>query len=312
MTVDTSARKSLGIALMLGFVSIAPVIDVFSKLAAQTLPVGQVTAARYVVQAAVLLLVLILFRLSWDFRPSQVPALLLAGFLSLGSTYCFVLAIRTMEIADALAIVFIEPFLLLLIGHFFFSHPIGWRRFLASVVGFIGVLVIIRPNYEEVGAVALLPLATAVFFALYMLEMRRLSQSINPVALQFQVALAGAVIAVPFLIVMHKTELWPGMSLAWPEGIAWLWILAIGASSSVSHLLLTHALKNATATVLAPLHYLEQVSATLFGLAVFGDFPEPIEFLGIAMVIGAGLYAIHRERLATAQEPPAATPTAAG
>ena len=303
MSTPTPDRTLFGISLMLSFCALAPLIDVFSKLAAEELPVGQVTAARYVVQAAVLFVVLGLLRISFDWQMRHLAALFGAAALSLGSTYFFVAALTKMSIADTLAIVFVEPFILLLIGHFAFGHTIGWRRLSASVVGFIGVLLIIRPTFEEVGAIAFLPLGTALCFALYMVEMRRLSQTINPVALQFQVALAATILSLPLLIVLKDTG-WLTMGLEWPEGIYWVWILAIGASSSVTHLLLTNALKNATATVLAPLHYLELVSATIFGYLVFGDFPDGMKLAGIAVVIGAGLYVIHRERLAKAPAQP--------
>lgn len=309
MTPHAPDRTLFGIALMLAFCAVAPVIDVFSILASEQLPVGQVSAARYVVQAAVLVVVLFLFRVPFGWNPSRLPALFLAAALSLGSTFTFVAAIKVVPLAEALAIVFVEPFILLLIGRFIFRHEIGWRRLGAAVVGFAGVLMIIQPTFEEVGAVALLPLGTALCFALYMLEMRRMSQSLHPVALQLQLALAASIISVPILLIFQDTGI-PDLGLAWPQGIGWVWVLAIGASSSVSHLLLTNALKNATATVLAPLHYLELVSATAFGFFVFGDFPNGLKLIGIAVVIASGLYVIHRERLAKAPAlPPTSLPT---
>jgi len=301
-------RTLFGIALMLGFCAVAPLIDVFSKLAAVTLPVGQVTAARYVVQVLVLGLALLILRRGTELRRSDLRALFGAAILSLGATYTFIAAIDKMPLADALAIAFVEPFILLLIGRFVLGHEIGWRRLSAAVVGFIGVLIIIRPTFDEVGLPAFLPLGTALFFALYMLEMRRLSQRTSPVALQFQVAFAASILAVPVLVVLDERG-WPEMGLDWPVGNAWIWVSAIGASSSVSHLLLTNALKNATSTVLAPLHYLEIVSATAFGYFVFSDFPDGLKLLGILIVIASGLYVIYRERLAKAPVPPPATLT---
>jgi drug/metabolite transporter (DMT)-like permease len=307
--VNTTApdRTLFGIALMLGFCAVAPVIDVFSILASRQLPVGQVSTARYVVQSVVLLVVLFAFRIPFGWDRKRLPALFLAAALSLGSTFTFVAAIKVVPLAEALAIVFVEPFILLLIGRFIFRHEIGWRRLGAAIVGFIGVLMIIQPTFKEVGAVALLPLGTALCFALYMLEMRRMSQSLHPVALQLQLALAASLIAVPILVLFQDAGI-PDLELAWPAGIGWVWVLSIGASSSVSHLLLTNALKNATATVLAPLHYLELVSATAFGYFVFSHFPNGLKLIGIAVVIASGLYVIHRERLAKAQVQQPANP----
>src|SRR3569832_1452833 len=103
-----------------------------------------------------------------------------------------------MPIADALAICFVEPFLLLLIGHLFLNETVGWRRLVAATVGFIGTLVIVRPSFAVFGPVALLPLGTALFFALYMLATRR-AKALHPGVLQANTAVAAALIGVPVL-----------------------------------------------------------------------------------------------------------------
>ena len=308
MSDSQNDRTLLGIGLMLGFCAVAPLIDVFAKLAAETLPVGQVTSARYVSQSVTLAVILLILRSGFEFNRRNIAPLFGSALLSLAATYTFIAAIDRMPIADALAIAFVEPFILLVIGHFFLGHVIGLRRTAAAIVGFAGVLLIIQPKFKELGLVAILPLGTALFFALYMLEMQRLSQRMGPIALQFQVALAGTIISVPALVIGNGAG-WEGFALAMPEGWAWLWVLVIGVASSGSHLLLTFALRAANSTVLAPLHYLEIVSATIFGYLVFSDFPNRLTLIGIAIVVASGLYVIHRERLAKALLPPPASPT---
>jgi drug/metabolite transporter (DMT)-like permease len=289
-------RTPLGAALMLGFCATGPLIDMFSKLAAASVPVGQITAGRYVFQA--LLLLPVVLALGLDLRMSRRAVLLtfLRAALSIAATFCFVAAVRVMPIADALAIAFVEPFLLLLIGHFVLHERVGGRRLAAALVGFMGTLMVVRPSFAVFGPVALLPLGTAVFFALYMLSTRSGSKGTHPVVLQAATALAGTAISVPLLAAFQGSGV-SDLDPVWPSARGLLWMFGMGASAAGAHMLLTYALRFASATVLAPLHYLELVTATVIGLLVFGDFPDATTWAGIAVIAAAGLYIVHRERV---------------
>ena len=87
------------------------------------------------------------------------------------------------------------------------------------------------------------------------------------------------------------------LELVWPNGINWLWLLGVGFFATLSHMMMTYALSLAPSSTLAPLQYLELPVATLLGYLVFNDFPNSISLAGIAVIIGAGLYMIHRERV---------------
>jgi drug/metabolite transporter (DMT)-like permease len=87
----------------------------------------------------------------------------------------------------------------------------------------------------------------------------------------------------------------------WPKGVVWLWLLGVGFFASLSHMMMTYALSLAPSATLAPLQYLELPVATLLGYLVFGDFPNALTLAGIAIIIGAGLYMIHRERVTARQ-----------
>lgn len=293
---DPTDSVPLGAALMIGFCACAPLIDVFGKLAAAELPVFQITAGRYVVQAALLLPLALALRLPLRMNARGWALTLLRAALSLGSTFCFIAAVRVMPLADALAIAFVEPFLLLLIGHFILRERVGWRRLAAAAVGFVGTLMVVRPSFASFGPVALLPLGTAVFFGLYMISTRFGSKGLHPVSLQAHTALAAVALALPILWgfsgsgVADLDPLWPSIRAVWL-------LIGMGAAATVAHQFLTYALRFASSTVLAPLHYLELVSAALFGLLVFGDFPGAAAWAGIAVISGSGLYIVHRERV---------------
>jgi drug/metabolite transporter (DMT)-like permease len=289
-----------GVALMVGFCVTAPMLDVAAKLASSSIPVGQITAARFVVQCALMAPIVWIIGASLRVARDQWLALSFRAVLLVGSTFCFIAAIRVMPLADALAIVFVAPFIVLLVGKFYLGEDVGPRRVGAALVGFVGVMFVIQPSFTAFGAVALFPLGTAIGFAFYVLVTRPLSRRVHPVALQFHTGLIASLLCLPVIALAQGT----GSDLldpVWPEGLAWLWLVWVGVFATVSHMMMTYALSMAPSATLAPLQYLELPVAALLGYMVFGDFPNALTLVGIAIIIGAGLYMIHRERV-TARE----------
>jgi drug/metabolite transporter (DMT)-like permease len=293
-------RILAGVALMLGFCLTAPMLDVAAKLASATLPVGQITAARFIVQCAMMAPFVWIMGQSLRVARAQWLALVFRAALLLISTFCFIAAIRVMPLADALAIVFVAPFIVLLVGKFYLGEDVGPRRVGAAMIGFVGVLFVIQPSFAAFGAVALFPLGTAIGFAFYILVTRGLSRRMHPVTLQFHTGLIASLLCLPLLLLAQGsgTEL---MDLVWPEGIAWLWLFGVGCFAAVSHMMMTYALSLAPSATLAPLQYLELPVATLLGYLMFQDFPNALTLTGITIIIGAGLYMIHRERVTARQ-----------
>ena len=305
MTNTTSSPPSTdkvltGVALMLGFCLTAPLLDVAAKLASSSVPVGQITAARFIVQCALMAPFIVLMRVSLHVSREYWLPLISRALLLLFATFCFVTAIRVMPLADALAIVFVAPFIVLLFGKFYLGEDVGPRRIAACFVGFVGVLFVIQPSFAAFGAVALIPLGTAVAFAFYILVTRGLSKRMHPVAMQFHTGLIASLFCLPVLLLAEGS----GSDLldpVWPEGIAWLWLFGAGFFATLSHMMMTYALSFAPSSTLAPLQYFELPVATLFGYLVFHDFPNALSLMGIAIIIGAGLYMIHRERVTSRQ-----------
>ena len=163
-------------------------------------------------------------------------------------------------------------------------------------MGFVGVLFVIQPSFAAFGAVALIPLGTAVAFAFYILVTRGLSRRMHPVALQFHTGLIASLVCIPILLLAQGSGS-EFLDPVRPAGIAWLWLFGAGFFATVSHMMMTYALSLAPSATLAPLQYFELPVATLFGYLVFHDFPNALSLAGIAIIIGAGLYMIHRERI---------------
>lgn len=281
---------------MLAFCLLAPLLDVCSKLAAEGgIPVGEVTTARFVVQGALMAAVVLVLRVPPGLTPRALGFIFLRAAFLIVSTYSFIAGIKVMPIADALAVAFVEPFILLILGRFLFGDRVGPRRIAACIVGFGGALLVIQPSLAVFGPVALWPLGTAFFFAFYMLATRSISAFMNPVAMQFHTSWAGMAICVPVLLVFRDGPL-PDLAFVLPQGWQWLWLFGVGFWAGVSHMCMTYALTYAPASTLAPLHYTEIVVAVILGYLVFSDLPDAMSFAGIAVIVSSGLYIIWRER----------------
>jgi drug/metabolite transporter (DMT)-like permease len=289
-------RILAGVGLMLAFCVLAPLLDVASKLAAATIPVGQIVVARFVVQAVLMLPFVLAMRLDWRMSPRIFGLLMARAVCLMLATYCFVAAVAVMPIADALAIVFVEPFILLILGSFLFGDEVGPRRIAASTVGFLGALLVIQPSIAAFGWVALFPLGTAFTFAGYMLITRAMSRAMHPVAMQLHTALAGSAICLPLMWAFDGSGI-KELDAVMPASIEWLWLFGVGFWAACSHMCMTYALKFAPSATLAPLHYAELISAVVLGYLIFDDFPNPMTWAGIAIITGSGLYIIYREQV---------------
>jgi len=288
-------RYSIGILLMVGFCLLAPLQDSFAKLIGDAVAVGQIAATRFVFQAALLLPLALAF--GWLHRPALAEAglHLARGALLLVATAFFFTAIRFMPIADAIAIFFVEPFILTLLGGLLLGEPIGPRRYVACAIGFAGALLIIQPSFEEVGAIALLPLVTALCFAFYMILTRRMATRMHPITLQAYTGMAALVLALPLLWGFDGSGV-GALDPAWPERREIYMLVALGVVATLSHVCISFALAFAPASLLAPIQYLEIVAATALGYAIFGDLPGAMSLAGIALIVVSGLFVFFRER----------------
>ncbi|WP_298677876.1 DMT family transporter [uncultured Lentibacter sp.] len=290
-------RTTLGIAFMVAFALIAPVMDAFAKATPAYIPVMEILGFRFGIQGLLLLPVALFLGIAhWPTR-GELGLHLMRGFLILAATGLFFAAVREMPLANAIAIFFVEPFILTLLGGVFLGEAVGARRILACAVGFGGALLVIQPSFSELGLVALFPLGTALCFALYMVMTRSMAHKMHPITLQAYTALAACLLILPLLFAFDGTG-HPALDPAMPQGVAILMLLGVGIVSTVSHLFISLALKFAPATTIAPLQYLEIVAATALGYFFFADMPDRLTFLGITIIVGAGLYVFARERRA--------------
>jgi len=303
----TADRPLLGILLMLGFCVVAPMGDATAKVLGETVALGLLLIVRFGIQALILVPLVLLGGRVWR-MPGK--ALALAGLrtvLHVAGIGMMFTALRFLPLADAIAIAFVMPFIMLLLGRFVLNEEVGARRLLACCVGFIGTLLVIQPSFADVGWPALLPLGVAIDFALFMLVTRTIARERDPISLQAVSGVMACALLLPLVVAFHHTDL-PGLDFAWPNSREWSLLMLVGILGTLAHLLMTWALRLAPSATLAPMQYLEIPFATLIGWLVFRDLPDGLAPLGIVVTVAAGLYIVFRERTMSRADPIAPRP----
>ncbi len=288
-------KPLLGVILMLGFCIVAPMGDAVAKLLGQSVPLGQLLFIRFAVQALVLIPLVWATRRMWRMKGRVLRLTFLRTVLHIFGIGAMFSALQYLPLADAVAIAFVMPFLMLLLGKFVLGEEVGGRRLWACVVGFIGTLMVVQPSFVEVGWPALLPLVVAVNFSVFMLVTRQIAKETDPIGLQAVSGVMAVAIMGPLLLMTQSSGVF-ALTYKTPTPTEWSLLLAIGLLGSLAHLLMTWSLRYAPSATLAPMQYLEIPVATIIGLIVFSDFPNGLALAGIVVTIAAGLYIVLRER----------------
>lgn len=288
-------KPLLGIMLMLGFCIVAPMADAIAKLLSHMVPLAELVLVRFAVQALILVPLMLVTGRSFRMRRKVFWIAFARTLLHILGIGMMVSALRYLPLADAVAIAFIMPFLMLILGHYVLGEEVGWRRLAACAVGFVGTLMVVQPALREVGWPALLPLGVAVNFSVFMLTTRQIAREVDAISLQ-GVSGIMAVLVIGALMLVLPEDTVPELAWQTVEGGIWGLLLAIGLLGTLGHLLMTWSLRYAPGATLAPMQYLEIPFATLIGFAVFDEFPNPLASAGICVTIAAGLYIFMRER----------------
>jgi drug/metabolite transporter (DMT)-like permease len=276
-----------GIALTLVAILLFTVMDSIAKTLTATYPVQQVIWARYFFQFALMLLLiprLGIRGLLWTRRPVVHIA---RGLLLTVSTGCMIAAISVVPLADAYTITFTAPFLVTALSVPLLKESVGWRRWTAVAVGFVGVVIVLRPGAAPVHWALLLPLITAFCFAIYQILTRKVSHDSRETAFMMLFYLAWVGSAVATAIV---PAYWQAVAPA-----DWAWMVGMGALGATGHLILIRALTITPASLLSPFIYSQIVWALGIGYLWFGDVPSAWMLIGCAVIVASGLYVFYRE-----------------
>jgi len=275
-----------GIALMVIAFAFFAALDTCAKFLSASMATPQIVWARYVGHLVIALLIFAPMG-GWNFwRTERLGLQILRSLFLFGATVCNFIALRYLQLAETAAIFFTVPLLVAALSVPLLGEHVGTRRWTAVLVGFAGVLIIVRPGFGLVHWAVLLSLATAVLAALYMITTRKLSHSERDVTTQFYTALVGAVIIMP--LVPFDWQMPTGANLGA--------MIAIGVLGGIGHFILIVAHRLAPAPTLAPFIYVHIIWMVGLGYFVFNDLPDQWTMLGAAVVVGSGLYLLHRER----------------
>lgn len=302
----TRDRPTLGILLMLGFCALAPLGDSIAKILGGQVSLGQLLGARFAIQVILLLPLVVFFRPRLRFSTKMMVLITFRTGLHILGIGGMFLALRYLPLADAIAIAFVMPFIMLILGKTVLNEEIGKHRLSACAVGFAGTLLVVQPSFANVGAPALLPLFVAVVFALFMLTTRQIAKQIDAVSLQFISGIIASLFLIPLLLL--SPDNWSFSTLTKPDLNQSLLLLALGSIGTVAHLLMTWSLRFAPTATLAPMQYLEIPFAVAFGWLFFREIPGGLAAFGIGVTIAAGLYVFHRERINSVSTPVSPAP----
>ena len=291
----TADRPLLGIALMIGFCVVAPMGDSIAKLLGGTVPLGQLVTMRFVVQAIVLFPIIWILGKSLRMSRRNYWLTFIRTMLHILGIGAMFLSLQYLPLADAVAIAFVMPFIMLLLGKVYLNEEVGSRRLMACAVGFIGTLFVVQPSFAEVGLPALLPIFVAVTFAFFMLVTRKLAKATDPIALQCVSGIMASIMLLPVLAIASRFD-WAALAPINPGPQAWGLLCVLGVLGTIGHLFMTWSLRFAPSATLAPMQYLEIPVATTIGWVVFKEFPNGLALFGIAVTMAAGLYIIFREQ----------------
>lgn len=262
--------------------------DTIVKIVGTHLPVGELIALRGIMAVAILTAICASQGLLPDLSKIRQKNVLMRSTCDLFATISFVTALVHMPIANLTSVMQAVPLAVALLSMVFLGEEVGWRRMIAIVGGFIGVLLIVKPSVSSFDLYELLALAIVFFVAVRDLLTKTIPARI-PV---FVVALANA-----GFVTMGGVVLMLFQGAVWPE--PWeVGMLALAACFlSSGYLLMVATLRLGELTATAPFRYSVMLFAIMSGILVFGEFPDWIAILGMALIVVCGLYAAHREAL---------------
>ena len=274
-----TGSSTRGIVILIIGLALAAFSGALMKLLGGQIPATQVAWFRFAGMGVLLLPYLV-----WRFGlaglwPARPLVQVFRGLTLAGATTAFVVGAQSVDYADAIAILYAYPFLMVILAVLFLGERAGAAVWAGVVGGFIGVLMVMRPSFDEVNTGTLLIFASAVIISVQLV----LNRSLSIVSPPLVTAFAGAVCATVALSL--------ALPLAWtpvPAG-AWPYIALLVLSGSINQTLLVVAFAHADASTLAPFTYSEIVSAVLFGFLFFGTLPSVFSWLGIGLIAAAGV-----------------------
>ncbi len=273
-----------GILLLMGSTIFLAASDTMAKYLGRTLPPVEVAWLRFVTYAALLIPIIVMRpRVLRSVRPGLQT---LRGLAMLSSSLLFITSLQFLPIAAASATAFVAPIFVTGLSVMLLSEKVGLRRWAATITGLIGVLIIVRPGTAGFTMASILPLLSALAWAVTLVVTRIMSGADHTTTTMAFGALVGVLVLSAIVPLYWVTPTWTELAFG----------IAIGLSSTAGHWIVVMAFRYADASVLAPFSYSQLLWVTLFGFVVFSEVPDLTTAVGAAIVIASGVYTAHRER----------------
>ena len=278
-------RIGLGIAAMVAGMAMMASMDAMAKWLGAGYPIGQVVFFRNLFGMIPILVIV------WQLGGFALPTTrrwrlhLLRGLLGVTAQFSFFMGLRSLGLAEATAIAFAAPLMVTALSVPLLGEQVGLRRWSAVVVGFIGVLIMVRPEPESFEVAALLILLAAFSYALIMLTTRMLARSDSNAAILLFGSTTSLCLSLLLLPFGWKT----------PDLADLATFAAMGLIGGTGMFCITQAYRHAPAAVVAPFEYTALVVAAILGFLVWREIPDLYVWLGAAVVIAAGIYIFYRE-----------------
>lgn len=309
-TLQNSARRGIAF-IILGMFCIS-VNDMQIKRLSGDYPLHQMVFVRSVI-AITFSMVMIQFEGGWKILRTERPVLhLVRGLTVVVSNMAFFAALAVIPLADATAMFFVAPLFITLLAIPLLGEKVGARRIGAVLVGFLGVLVMVRPGMDrpEGGPgmlVLLLPVLAAFTYAMMQILTRKLGGNSKASAMAFYIQATFIMVSLGFWLVAGDGRYAQGQGnevlffllreWVWPEAADWPWFILLGLMAAVIGYSLSAAYKVANASTIAPFEYVALPMAIFWGWVVFGTLPDVWVVIGIVLIAGSGLYVFLREKV---------------
>ncbi|MEC9369405.1 MAG: DMT family transporter [Pseudomonadota bacterium] len=286
---QTAQSHTAAIGLMCAAVSLFAFLDATAKylVSVKGLPVIEVVWLRFVVNALLTFAIVSPMALPRLIRTARPGHQALRSLFMLGATVFNFAAVKYLQLDQTVTIFFLTPLLVAALAGPLLGEWVGWRRLLAILSGFLGVLLVTRPGFGGIHWAVTFSFCATLSYALYNISTRYLAGHDPTEVTLFYSPAAGLILTMPFAL----------LGWVWPADLlSWVLLASLGILGGAGHWLLILAHRTAPAPVLSPFVYVGLVWMTLLGYLMFGDVPSPWTLAGGAIVILSGLYLLYRER----------------
>ena len=266
--------------------AILPFMDTIAKYLSSDLSFLQITWARYFFTVFFTLPFMFFFFRKNLTMSTQPKLQFFRGLTLFCANVLFFYSISIISMAKALTLAFVAPLITTALSPIFLGEKVGFRRWSAVIIGFVGSLIIIRPGFIDFNLASVAALGTGVFYGVYLIITRKLHASDNPLLTLLLTGVVGAVcgsLIVPIV--------WTN-----PSFNQWSLLALMGVFACIGHLFLILSLKYADASKLAPFGYFEIITNVILGYYFFMDFPDIWTWVGFSIIVSSGLYIFIRER----------------